>query len=87
MKTAFTILRPITDRQKAVWRAVCDHYERERTGCGVRDVCALLGFSSPNGAWSHLKRLRANGWVEWREGKANSILPSRESLEADDAAT
>jgi len=84
MKTQEAILLPITDRQKAVWRAVCAHHASERTGCGIRDICKAMGFQSPNGALSHLIYLRSRGWVEWREGRANSIIPTLASLEACD---
>jgi SOS-response transcriptional repressor LexA len=71
-----TSLPPITDRQREV--------ARERIGCGVRDICVAFGFASPEGALCHLRPLRKRGWVEWRDGRANTIIPTLESLEASD---
>jgi repressor LexA len=79
-----TTLPPITDRQREVWQWVRDHNARERIGCGVRDICVAFGFLSPEGALCHLRPLRKRGWVEWRDGRANSIIPTLESLEASD---
>ena len=76
-----TTLPPITDRQREVWQWIRDHHARERIGCGVRDICRAFGFESPNGALCHLIPLRKRGWVEWRDGRANTIVPTLESLE------
>ena len=82
MTTTIT-LRPITRRQHRVWRFVAAYHARNRIGCSVRDICEEFGFSSPNGALCHLVPLRARGWVEWRDGRANSIIPTLASLEGD----
>ena len=82
--TTTTTLPPITDRQREVWRWVRDHHARERIGCSVRDVCRAFGFDSPNGALCHLRPLRKRGWVEWRDDRANTIIPTLESLEVCD---
>ena len=80
--TTATLL-PLTPRQRAVWRWIRDHHERERIGCNVRAVMAAFGFTSPNGAYCHLKPLRRKGWVEW-SAHANSIIPTLDSLEVSD---
>lgn len=77
-------LRPITKRQREIWRFVAAHHARERIGCSVRDICVAFGFASPTGALCHLVPLRARGWVEWRDGRANSIIPTLASLEGSD---
>lgn len=74
-------LRPITKRQREIWRFVAAYHHKHRIGCSVRDICDAFGFHSPNGALCHLVPLRARGWVEWREGRANSIIPTLASLE------
>ena len=77
-------LRPITRRQREIWQFVVSYHARNRLGCGVRDVMAAFNFASPQGALCHLVPLRSRGWVEWREGRANSIIPTLASLEASD---
>ena len=76
-------LRPITPRQLEIWRYVAAHHARERIGCSVRDVMTHFGFVSTNSVMCHLVPLRARGWVEWRDGRANSIIPTLASLEGD----
>ena len=82
-----TTLRPLTPRQREVWRWIRDYHARERIGCSVRDVMAAFGTTNPNGAYCHLVPLRQKGWVEWRKDRANSIIPTLDSLEVCDAAT
>jgi len=77
-------IRPITKRQREIWRFVAAYHARNRIGCSVRDVMAEFGFASPTGALCHLVPLRARGWVEWRDGRANSIIPTLASLEGSD---
>jgi SOS-response transcriptional repressor LexA len=77
-------LGAITERQREVWRWVRDYHARERVGCSVRDVCRAFGFASPLGAFCHLKPLRKRGWVEWKDGRPNTIIPTLESLEVCD---
>jgi len=81
--TSITVLRPLTERQRRVWEAVRAHHRANRIGCGFRDVATLMGFTSPNGAFHHCLALRAKGWLTWSD-KANSIIPTLESLEATD---
>ena len=76
-------LRPITHRQREIWRFVASYHARNRIGCSVRDVMTAFDFASPTGALCHLVPLRARGWVEWRDGRANSIIPTLASLEGD----
>ena len=77
-------LRPITKRQREIWQFVVSYHARNRIGCGVRDVMAAFGFASPQGALCHLVPLRSRGWVEWVDGRANSIIPTLASLEVCD---
>lgn len=85
--TTTTTLRPLTPRQREVYRWIRDYHARERIGCSVRDVMAAFQFAAVNGAYCHLIPLRRKGWVEWRQDRANSIIPTLESLEVNDAAT
>ena len=76
-------LRPITKRQREIWRFVAAYHARNRIGCSVRDICEQFAFASPNGALCHLVPLRARGWVQWIDGRPNSIIPTLASLEGD----
>ena len=76
-------LRPITKRQRQVWRFVAAYHHKHRIGCSVRDVMTEFAFASPNSALCHLVPLRARGWVQWIDGRPNSIIPTLASLEGD----
>jgi SOS-response transcriptional repressor LexA len=88
-----TILRPLTTRQRAIWRYIRDYHAEHRHGCCVRDLCRRFRMASPNGGASAVEVLIRKGWVEWPKLRSaayrmpHCILPSRESLEADDAET
>lgn len=91
--TTTTALRPLTPRQRAIWRYIRDYHAEHRHGCCVRDLCRRFGMTSPNGGAYTVDVLIRKGWVEWPKLRSaayrmpHCILPSRESLEADDAET
>jgi SOS-response transcriptional repressor LexA len=82
--TVASDLGAITDRQREVWRWVRSHYARERIGCSVRGIGTAFGFASPEGVMCHLRPLRKRGWIEWKDGRPNTIIPTLESLEVCD---
>jgi len=78
--TAQTELRPLTAKQRAVYRFIAAHYRDTRIPPTVRDIQRHTGVASPNGVVCHLRALRAKGWVEWRSMTARSILPTLEAI-------
>lgn len=44
-------------------------------GCSptLREIAAECGYATPSVVVHHLRRLRALGLVEWRDGKARTI--------------
>ena len=79
-----TFLRPLTPAQRRVFEYIRDHNAATRTGCGFRQINAAMGFSSPNAAYQHCLSLESKGWVTFQRGKANSIIPTLDSLEVSD---
>lgn len=35
----------------------------------IREICAEMGFSSPNGVICHLRPLEKKGYIHWRSGR------------------
>lgn len=88
-----TTLRPLTPRQREVWRWIRDYHAEHRHGCCIRELCRRFGMKSPNGGKYTVDVLISKGWVDWPKRlddqyrMAWCILPSRESMEVDDATT
>lgn len=49
----------------------------------VRDVMVAMGVTSPSTAYSRLKKLRDQGWIEWAADRSRTL---RLVPQADDAA-
>jgi SOS-response transcriptional repressor LexA len=79
-----TTLRPLTDRQRAIWEFIRDYHAEHRMGCGYRQLCDAFGWKSPHAAVVHVLLMRSKGWVDVTPNRANSIIPTLESLEACD---
>jgi SOS-response transcriptional repressor LexA len=79
-----THLPPLTDTQCRVFEFIRDHNARTRTGAGFRQICQAFGFASPNAAYGHCLSLRKKGWITFESNRANTIIPTLESLEASD---
>ena len=79
-----TTLRPLTDRQRAVWQWIRRHNAEHRTGCGYRHLCVAFGWRSPTAAYGHVLALRSKGWVDLDPGRPNTIVPTLDSLEVCD---
>lgn len=67
--------KPLTIRQAEVLAYIRAFHAEHRIGLGIRDISRHFGFSSQNGALSHLWPLRQRGYVTWTHGRANSIVP------------
>jgi SOS-response transcriptional repressor LexA len=59
-----------------VLRFVGDAYGARGYGLTVREVAGQFGWSSPNAAFIHLKRLKAAGLVTWEPRQLRTIRPT-----------
>lgn len=54
---------PTTERQRAVLRAIAEHYAEHGTTPTVRELCRLTGITTTNGIKSHLRALAKRGLI------------------------
>ncbi len=70
----------ITDRQREVFDFIRDEFEARGYGLTFREVCARFGWTSPNSASVHLKRLKTYGLVTWEPNASRTIRPTEAAL-------
>jgi repressor LexA len=70
----------ITNRQREVYDFIRDEYHGRGYGLTVREVAARFGWTSPNAAAIHLKRLKAAGLVTWEPNASRTIRPMEAAL-------
>ena len=70
----------ITDRQREVFDFIRDEYQGRGYGLTVREIAARFGWTSPNAAAIHLKRLKTYGLVTWEPNASRTIRPTEAAL-------
>lgn len=70
----------ITDRQREVLEFIRDEFRARHYGLTVREVAARFGWTSPNAAAIHLKRLKAAGLITWEPNASRTIRPMEAAL-------
>ena len=85
MTTQEVALRPITPRQREIFRWIREYHAHERMGPSVRDVMKQFKIASPNGVVCHIRALVAKGWLQRRPMIARSFIPTLEALNHEDA--
>ena len=75
---------PLTVVHHSSLRVLAVIHEAYRRGqvLTVRDVCRRLGWTSPNAAARHLRRLRRLGLVRWEDLHARTLVPTCEFVPA-----
>ncbi|MCL5070805.1 MAG: transcriptional repressor LexA [Actinobacteria bacterium] len=69
----------ITDRQKTVLKKIYDFIARNSYPPTVRDMAAIMGFSSPKAVTDHLRSLEKKGYIK-RNSLARSIKLTEEAF-------
>lgn len=67
----------LTDQQNAILRFVVEFWGANMMPPSIREICAHMGFSSPNGATCHLRALAAKGAIVWNPHKGKASTKSR----------
>lgn len=75
--TTTTEKQPLTRRQFAVLSAIVRHIRDHGQAPTVRELCAVLGISSPNGVVCHLAALARKGHIDWRPRSEGGAAKSR----------
>lgn len=74
MSTAATNgTQELTGRQRAVLELILQHLRELGYPPTVRELCGLMGISSPNGMMGHLLALRRKGFIECDTHTARGI--------------
>ena len=76
--TTTTTIRPLTDRQREIYRWIVSHIATHGYSPTVRELCLAFGFASTEGAMCHLRPLRIKGYVVWNDGQARTIRTLQE---------
>ena len=76
--TTTTPIRPLTDRQREIYRWIVQHIATHGYSPTVRELCLAFGFASPSGAMCHLLPLRAKGYLAWNDRQARTIRTLQE---------
>jgi repressor LexA len=73
--TTSTPIRPLTDRQREIYRWIVQYIATHGYSPTVRELCLAFRFDSPNGAMCHLLPLRKKGYLAWNERQSRTIRP------------
>jgi len=70
-------LKPLTARQIEILRMIETHVEDSGFPPTRAEICAAMGFSSPNAAETHLRALERKGVIEMTSGASRGIRLTR----------
>ena len=68
----------LTEKQEAVLNTIVDYVNEKQYGPSVRDICHILGLSSPSTVHTHLKTLEQKGYIVRDPKLSRSITLSKE---------
>lgn len=69
-----TRIKGLTKRQHEVINTIDSLTEQKGYPPSFRELAAVLGISSVNGVMSHLRPLKALGFVRWEQGKPRTLV-------------
>jgi len=76
--TTTTPIRPLTDRQREIYRWIVQYIADHGFSPTIRELCLAFGFASTEGAMCHLRPLRRKGFLTWADGHARTMRPLQE---------
>jgi len=76
--TTASPIRPLTDRQREVYRWIVQYITDHGFSPTIRELCLAFRFGSVNGAMCHLHPLRKKGYLAWQDGHARTMRPLQE---------
>jgi repressor LexA len=71
----------LSERQNKILQFVTEHITTKGFAPSIREICQVMGFSSPRAAQKHLEALEAAGYLQ-RSSTARSIKVLHEKLES-----
>ena len=78
-----TTRQPVTARQREIYDWIVARYAETRCGIGLRELANAMGCTSPSAMYGGLRTLEKRGYITRTPGRANSILPIPEDIDAD----
>jgi repressor LexA len=76
--TTAKAIRPITERQREIYRWIVQYIADNGYSPTVRELCLAFRFGSVNGAVCHLEPLRRKGYLTWNERQSRTMRPLQE---------
>lgn len=73
MQTQVDSTKALTPRQEEILRMIESHLEQSGFPPTRAEICAAMGFSSPNAAETHLRALERKGVIEMTSGASRGI--------------
>jgi len=71
-------IRPITDRQREIYRWIVQYIADNGYSPTIRELCLAFRFESVNGAVCHLEPLRRKGYLTWNDRQSRTMRPLQE---------
>lgn len=71
----YCCMKELTDRQKEVLEAIKSFTAENHYPPTVRELCAILGISSPRGVAKHLEALEKKGYIKRTSGHRSIVVP------------
>jgi repressor LexA len=68
-------MKELTDRQKEVLEAIKAFTMKNHFPPTVRELCSILGISSPRGVAKHLEALEKKGYIKRTSGHRSIVIP------------
>jgi repressor LexA len=76
--TTAKAIRPITERQREIYRWIVQYIADNGYSPTVRELCLAFRFGSVNGAVCHLEPLRRKGYLTWNKHQSRTMRPLQE---------
>ena len=64
----------MTEKQKMIYETINDFIEEYGYSPTIRELCKLVGLSSTATMFVHLKKMKAKGVIDYKEGSSRTIV-------------
>lgn len=75
-------MKPLTEQQAKVLAFIAQHIAEHGAPPAIREVCAHMGISSPNGVMCHVRALRKKGYLEPARDTGDKVAVARDLMPA-----
>lgn len=64
----------MTEKQKIIYETINDFIEEHGYSPTIRELCKLLNLSSTGTVQVHLRKMKAKGVIDYKEGYSRTIV-------------